>query len=106
MAFKSFLLIAALATTVSTSTVASSPNESFTAVEGLEAQALAATEMEAIRGEISFQELIDAINASKWALANPTRATALVNYLTSLYSRFPKLFDNLLAHIKLPPLAR
>jgi 1-deoxy-D-xylulose 5-phosphate reductoisomerase len=72
----------------------------FQALEGIDAQALTANEMEAIQGQLTLNEVVAAINASTKLTA--VQKEALVKYVSFWWnwlSKNTKWFDSLMARI-------
>jgi UDP-N-acetylglucosamine enolpyruvyl transferase len=92
------MLVAAVLCTGFMSTAAMAADEGqFSALEGIQAQALSSQEMAAIEGQIDLAGVITAINTK--LASKPLLAAALVKYVNLLAARYPTLVDKYLAYL-------
>lgn len=95
---KSKMLIAAALCTGFLSTAAMATEQGqFSALEGIQAQAMSSQEMAAVEGQIDLAGVIAAIN-TKFA-KQPALAAALTKYVNLLAARYPTLLNKYLAYL-------
>jgi hypothetical protein len=75
---------------------------SIDSLKGIEAETLNAVEMQEIQGQITFDQLIDAVRASRWYSTNRVAGERWIAKLSALYSKYPTFFSRVLAYIKVP----
>lgn len=88
------LIAAALTAGILSSTAIAAQQDQFSALQGIEAQPMSSQEMAAVEGQITLQDITDAITA-KYGTTNPKFAAWLIKWATYLDSRYPKLLPYL-----------
>lgn len=95
----SALAAAILASPAFAAEPASSP-EAFSAMEGIQAEALTPAEMDAIHGALTGQDLYNALVARATLIRDPVLRQKTLDYLAANQTRLVAYFDRLLSFFR------